>query len=209
MSPFAAFISLILLPAIFLLDLLLSLGIATGILYVMPVLLILRARPALTWLVTALACLLVLIAVPLSPTPHDWIALTNRGLSLFVIVLGALLLRLHQRRERMLAEHAHHEEILHESERYLRQVIDLVPHRIFVKDAAGRFLLVNQAAAAAYGLSVEAMTGNLQRELLGDPEQVDRMLTDDRTVIKSGNALFIPEENFTGPDGISRTLRTT
>lgn len=201
-------ISLILLPAVFLLDLQLPLGVAIGILYVVPVLLTLRAHPALLWLVTGLACLLVLIAIPMSPAEPDWIALANRGLSLLAIVVSALLLRLHRRREQSLVQHVRKEEILQESERYLRQVIDLVPHRIFVKDAEGRFLLVNQAAAAAYGLSVEAMTGRLHRELHGDPGQVNQMLADDRAVIESGCIRLNPEERFTGADGVPRTLRT-
>ena len=202
-------ISLILLPAVFLLDLQLPLGIATGILYVLPVLLTLRSHPALLWLVTGLACLLVLLAIPLSPDTATWTALTNRGLSLLVIVLSAGLLHLHRRREQSLVQHVRKEEILQESERYLRQVIDLVPHRLFVKDAEGRFLLVNQAAAAAYGLSVEAMTGRLQRDLHVDPGQLTQMLADDRTVIESGCIRLNPEERFTGADGIPRTLRTT
>ena len=205
----AAVASLLLLPAVLLLDLQLPLGVATGILYVVPILVALWAPPVLLWIVAGLACGLVLVAIPLSPAEPTWIALLNRSLSLLVIVLSALLLRLHQRREQLLAEHRRQEEVLHESERYLRQVIDLVPHRIFVKDAEGRYLLVNQATAAAHRLSVEAMTGRLQQGLHGDPDQVGRMLANDRAVIESGNTHFDPEEAFTGVDGVKRTLRTT
>jgi PAS domain-containing protein len=74
-------------------------------------------------------------------------------LSLLVILLTALLVEWRRRAEAEAAQHARSEEVFRESERILRQVIDLVPHRIFVKDAEGRFLLVNQAAAAAYGSS--------------------------------------------------------
>ena len=208
-SPLVPIAALLLLTAVFLLDLQLPLGVATGILYVVPILVTLWTHPALLGIFTGLACLLVLVAIPLSPAEATWIALANRGLSLLVIVLSGLLLWLFRQRVQALAAHAHRQEILHESERYLRQVIDLVPHRIFVKDAEGRFLLVNQATAAAYDLSVEAMIGRLQQELHGDAGQTERMLADDRKVIASDKALFIPEEDFTGADGIPRTLRTT
>ncbi|HSJ49427.1 MAG TPA: PAS domain S-box protein [Gammaproteobacteria bacterium] len=201
--------SLLLLPGVFLLDLQLPMGVAAGILYVIPILLTLWAPASLTWLVAVLSGLLVLAAIPLSPVAEGWIALVNRALSLLVILLTALLVEWRRRAEAEAAQYARSEEVFRESERILRQVIDLVPHRIFVKDAEGRFLLVNQAAAAAYGSSVEAMTGRLHQELHPDPEQVARMLADDRAVIESGQVRFMPEESFTGADGVRRTLRTT
>src|SRR5690606_31293152 len=128
---------------------------------------------------------LVLAAIPLSPEAEGWMALVNRGLSLLVILFTALLVEWRRRAEAKVAQHAHSEEVFRESERILRQVIDLVPHRIFVKDAEGRFLLVNQAAAAAYGSSVDSMTGRLHRELHRDTQEVERLLADDRSVIES------------------------
>ena len=205
----ASVASLSLLPGVFLLDLQLPLGVATGILYVIPVLLTLWTPAGLTWLVAGLAGLLVLAAIPFSPEAEGWMALVNRGLSLLVILLTALLVEWRRRAEEESARHAHSEEVFRESERILRQVIDLVPHRIFVKDEEGRFLLVNQAAAAAYGTTVEAITGRLHREVHRDPDQVARMLDDDRAVIASGTTRFMPEESFTGADEVRRTLRTT
>lgn len=201
--------SLWLLPLLFLLDLQLPLGVAAGILYVIPVLLTLWAPAGLTWLVAVLSGLLVLAAIPLSPVAEGWIALVNRAFSLLVILLTALLVEWRRRAESAATRHARAEELFRESERYLRQVVDLVPHRIFVKDAEGRFLLVNQAAAAAYGSSVDSMTGRLHRELHRDAQEVERLLADDRSVIESGKPRFNYEESFTGSDGIQRTLRTS
>ena len=42
---------------------------------------------------------------------------------------------------------------------FLRQVIDITPHFLFVKDREGRFTLVNQALADAYGTTVEGLIG--------------------------------------------------
>src|SRR6185295_661832 len=47
---------------------------------------------------------------------------------------------------------------------FLRQVIDLAPIFIFAEDRAGRFVLVNQAVAEAYGTSVEEMLGKSAAE---------------------------------------------
>ncbi|MCW9057880.1 MAG: PAS domain S-box protein [Gammaproteobacteria bacterium] len=206
---FATTASLLLLPGVFLLDLQMPLGVATGVLYVIPVLVTLWAPAGLTWMVAVLSGLLVLAAIPFSPVAETWIAVVNRALSLLVILLTALLVEWRRHAEAVAARHARSEEVFRESERILRQVIDLVPHRIFVKDAQGRFLLVNQAAAGAYGTTVEAMTGRLHQELHPDSEQVARMLADDRAVIESGQVRFMPEESFTGIDGVCRTLRTT
>ncbi len=95
-----------------------------------------------------------------------------------------------------------------ESEALLRQIVDLVPHMIFVKDGDGRFLLVNQAKAAAYGMTVEQMTGARQQGLVGGATPSARMLAADREVIASGAAKFIPEEDFVDAAGKRRVLET-
>jgi len=94
------------------------------------------------------------------------------------------------------------------SESQLRQIIDLVPHMIFVKDGTGRFLLVNEAKAAAHGMTVRQLTGRRQDELYRDPAVVERMLADDREVIVTGRARFVPEEPFADGAGSRRLLET-
>lgn len=121
----------------------------------------------------------------------------------------AHLAELNRRLVQEAAERVQIEQALRESERHLRQIIDLVPHRICVKNVDGRFLLVNQAAAAVYGLTPEAMTGRCHRELHADTEQLERMLADDRAVIEHGDCRINREETFTGADGLQRVLRTT
>ena len=44
--------------------------------------------------------------------------------------------------------------------RYLRSVIDAIPHFIFARDSAGRFTLVNKAVADFYGRPVEEVEGH-------------------------------------------------
>ena len=100
------------------------------------------------------------------------------------------------------------EEALHESESRLRQIIDLVPHMIFVKDWEGKYLLVNKAGAESYNTSVSALTGKYQLNFHPDESELQNMLQDDREVITKGETKFIPEEPYTDAQGNLRFLQT-
>ncbi len=91
----------------------------------------------------------------------------------------------------------------------LRQIIDLVPHAIFVKDRQGRFILANKATAAHYGLEPHQLVGKKHMELHDDLNEVQRYLIDDYEVMKSGQSKFIPEIPFKTPSGAQRYLQTT
>ncbi|MCB1820284.1 MAG: PAS domain S-box protein [Candidatus Competibacteraceae bacterium] len=107
-----------------------------------------------------------------------------------------------------ITEQVNAEAALRESEVRLRRIIDLVPHMIFAKDRHGRFLLANQATAAAYGLTVQELVNHSQRAVHGIDEEAERMLADDREVIESGASKQIAEETFTDHTGRLRTLQT-
>ena len=100
------------------------------------------------------------------------------------------------------------EETLRLSETRLRQIIDLVPHMIFAKDREGRFLLVNQATAEAYNMTVEELTGKNHAEVHSVGSEVRQMLEDDRAVIESGQSKTVPEESFVDAHGNLRWLHT-
>ncbi len=94
----------------------------------------------------------------------------------------------------------------------LRQIINLVPIRIFAKDIDGKFLLVNEAEAASYGLKPEDMEGKYNIDLYSDNrypiEELEAFLNDDREVINSGKIKFIPEEFNHSFDGTQRVMET-
>jgi PAS domain S-box-containing protein len=100
------------------------------------------------------------------------------------------------------------EDALKESEARLRQIVDLVPHMIFVKDRNGRFLLANKAVAEAYGTTVEQLTGTRHSEHHDDKDELKRMLSDDQEVIAEGVPKFIAEETFVDALGKRRLLQT-
>jgi PAS domain S-box-containing protein len=95
------------------------------------------------------------------------------------------------------------------AEQRLRQVIDLVPHFVFAKDLDGRFLLVNQAVAEAYGTTVEALRGKTDADFASSEEEVRSFRRDDLEVIRSGRPKVIADEVITDAQGRVRHLHTT
>jgi PAS domain S-box-containing protein len=100
------------------------------------------------------------------------------------------------------------EEALRLSERRLRQVIDLVPHFVFAKDVEGRFILVNQAVADAYGTRVDKLLGRTDADFARSPEEARRFRQDDLDVIRHGRTKLIPEEVITDAGGKLHSLQT-
>jgi two-component system, cell cycle sensor histidine kinase and response regulator CckA len=92
-------------------------------------------------------------------------------------------------------------EIKLEGERaFLRQVIDTVPGFISVKDAEGRFELVNKPLAKACGTTAERLIGRTIADFNPNAEEVLKMDRDNREVVRSRKEMFIPEEKVTYPD---------
>lgn len=98
---------------------------------------------------------------------------------------------------------------LQESERKLRQVIDLVPHFIFAKNIDGQFILANQAIAQAYGISVEELLTHKDEDFAKSIDEARQFREDDLQVINSGQLRHIPEEPITDSQGQVRLLQTT
>ncbi|MCB2148564.1 MAG: PAS domain S-box protein [Deltaproteobacteria bacterium] len=92
------------------------------------------------------------------------------------------------------------------SERMLRRIMDIVPSMIFVRNARGRFLMVNQAVAEAYGMAVEELISMSHESVHPDPVQVQGYLADDREALESGRPLFVSEEPFQDHTGALRWL---
>ncbi len=100
------------------------------------------------------------------------------------------------------------QERLRRSEERLRQIIDLVPHFVFAKDAEGRFLLVNRALAEVYGTTVEELTGRTDADFARSQNEVRRFLADDLEVISSGRPKLDIEEKITDASGGLHYLQT-
>ncbi len=90
---------------------------------------------------------------------------------------------------------------LEKSESFLRMIIDMIPHMIFVKDKDGRFVVANKAVADRLNSTVENVTGKMHNEITRDPAAAAKMLEDDRKVIASGETLsLVTEFHGTSPE---------
>ena len=105
--------------------------------------------------------------------------------------------------ERKLAE-----EELAKQRSFLRQVIDLNPSFVFAKDREGRFTLVNQAIAEAYGVSVEDLLGKTDADFNSNEDEVEQFRRDDLEVMDTLQEKVIPEEAITDAGGQLRWLQT-
>lgn len=91
---------------------------------------------------------------------------------------------------------------------FVRNVFDVVPAMIFVKDVDGRFLLVNRAMAEMHGVRTEELVGKKNSELRGESEEDAAFRRDDEEVLRTGLDKFIPEERFTNANGEVRWMQT-
>jgi PAS domain S-box-containing protein len=99
-------------------------------------------------------------------------------------------------------------EALRASQRLLQAIFDTIPHRLWVKDVAGRYLLVNHAQARFYGLGAGQMTGLLTQDLPGLPSGLKQQLVaQDEQVIREGIVVDEPEFPFPTASGQSGWIR--
>jgi PAS domain S-box-containing protein len=101
------------------------------------------------------------------------------------------------------------EEMLEEQRAFLRQVIDIDPNFLFVKDRQGRFVLANKALTDAYGTTVDDIVGKTDADFNPNLEEVEHFRRDDLEVIDSLQEKFIPEEAITDAAGNVRWLQTS
>ena len=93
---------------------------------------------------------------------------------------------------------------LAEQHRLFREIIDALPHPVYLKDAAGHYQLANRAKAGVFGLTPEALV----RDGVGGAPAVPagtiaRYLAQDREVLATGRDM-VSEESHVQPDGRER-----
>ena len=93
-------------------------------------------------------------------------------------------------------------------EQRLREVIDLVPHQIFVKDREGQILLANRAVADAYGITIQEMTGKKQQEIHLNREEMRVYSDEDRRVVYDREKVHVLKQPFTPSGGTVHWLAT-
>lgn len=95
---------------------------------------------------------------------------------------------------------------LAESETRLRQIIDLLPHMVFVRNAQGHYLLANRAQADFYGISVEELLERSVSGVMTRPEDRALVTEEDKMVLASGERQMIPKVPLRNARGDIRLL---
>lgn len=103
-----------------------------------------------------------------------------------------------------ITERRHAEMALEAQRAFLRQVIDMSPTLIFVKDLQERFTLVNQAIADFYGTSIECMLGKTSGDFLQDTEEVQAIQQRNQTVISAATTVVHDAILRTDSHGVQR-----
>jgi sigma-B regulation protein RsbU (phosphoserine phosphatase) len=132
---------------------------------------------------------------------HDYVMKDN--LTRLVPAIERELKEAEVRRKRQEAERA-----LRTNEARLRQIIDLVPHLIYVKNASGQYMLVNRAVANAVGKNIEQIMrpdSNQHQIVIGNMDSIKN----DYHVIETGRSIHIQEEAFVNIRGERCILQTT
>ena len=95
------------------------------------------------------------------------------------------------------------EEEVKRQQAFLRQIIDINPNLVFVKDRQSRYVLANQALAELYCTTVEALIGKTDADFSPKPEEVEIYLQSDQEVIRTLREKVLPAVPLT--DGRGRT----
>jgi len=91
---------------------------------------------------------------------------------------------------------------------FLRQVLDVTPCFIFVKDREGYFRLVNRAVADAYGTTIDGLVGKTDADFNPKTDEVAFFRKMDLQVMDTQEERRIPEEPVTDATGRVRWLQT-
>ncbi|MBO2010001.1 PAS domain S-box protein [Hymenobacter negativus] len=98
---------------------------------------------------------------------------------------------------------------LMEQHRLFRQIIDALPHPIYLKDGNGNYLLANQAMAALYGLTPEELVRHGEANLpIASTLDTARYQSQDQHVLATGQDLTI-QESYTSPEGLVSWFSST
>jgi PAS domain S-box-containing protein len=110
-----------------------------------------------------------------------------------------------------ITEHKQSEQALAQARERLRQIIDLIPDPLYVKNRDDEVVLSNVANAELHGLTREEIEGSREREVEADVENIENFDTyrqRELAVMETGEAMTF-EEALTDPAGEDHVFRTT
>jgi signal transduction histidine kinase len=89
------------------------------------------------------------------------------------------------------------------SKNYVQHLINVIPQPVYVRDADSRYLMVNEAFAAAYARAPEEICGLTPWELFSNPEYAAESVQEDRHVLTGKNVF----KEVLRPYGVEREAR--
>ncbi|MBY0426603.1 MAG: PAS domain-containing sensor histidine kinase, partial [Cytophagales bacterium] len=95
-----------------------------------------------------------------------------------------------------------------QNRKMLYKIIDIFPHKIYLKDQKSRFLLVNQSVAEDHKKTKEELIGKSDMDLF-DPETANILMAEELEILGSGKDKVVKEETFEGEDGTKHIYQTT
>lgn len=113
-------------------------------------------------------------------------------------------------RQAALRERERAEAELKAQQAFLRQIIDVVPNNIFVKNQEGQLLLANQASSRIHGTTVEAMLGKRETDFNPNfsPEQLEEFLSVNQEVMRTRQPHVDLSQLITSSTGETRWYQT-
>ncbi|MCF7794673.1 MAG: PAS domain S-box protein [Candidatus Cloacimonetes bacterium] len=109
---------------------------------------------------------------------------------------------------KMLNEQIRSKSELFEKELQLRNIMNINPHFIFVKNRKGKFLLANKATAEVYGLTPEKLEGKTDAEVAPSRKEAQKFREDDLLILKGKREKVTQEETISDKKGNTRYLYT-
>ncbi len=100
------------------------------------------------------------------------------------------------------------QEILAHMQNYrktLLDILDQLPHKIFLKDNEGKMVMVNTVVAKAHNMSIDELIGKSDFDFV-DPETARQWRDQELAIMKKGSETYIFNENLSGE---TRVLKST
>lgn len=91
----------------------------------------------------------------------------------------------------------------------MKFIIDNIPFPIFVKDEKGRYAIVNKAEARLFNLTDKELVGKDDRQFVADEDEWKVIHESDEKVLASEQAVELPLQSFTTPNGTRYIFKTT
>lgn len=108
-----------------------------------------------------------------------------------------------------IAERKQAQEELKAQKGFLQTIIDTNPNIIFVKDREGKYVLINQAFADFYEITVEEAIGLTDTDFNPNQADIEYYIAQDQEVFTTLQQKFIPEEACHNSTGLVRWFQTT